>query len=118
MPMYEYLCAHCGPFSDLRPMSRSAEPAPCPGCGAEAPRAILTAPHFSLVAGATRRAVETNERSAHAPMSSAEYKERRAAGHGAGCACCSGTKALRSAAVTGKDGAKAFPTKRPWMISH
>ena len=113
MPTYEYLCPHCGPFTDLQPMSRSAEPSCCPDCGRPAPRAILTAPRFSLLAGSTRRAIETNERSANAPRSSADSGR-----HGAGCACCSGTSSLRSAAVKTKDGSKTFPTKRPWMISH
>jgi hypothetical protein len=34
----------------------------------------------------------------------------------AGCGCCSTGK--RGATVTGASGNKAFPAKRPWMISH
>jgi len=36
--------------------------------------------------------------------------------HPAGCGCCS--TARRSATLVGANGNKAFPTKRPWMISH
>jgi len=36
--------------------------------------------------------------------------------HPAGCGCCAGAK--RGATVTAQDGSKAFPSKRPWMISH
>ena len=34
----------------------------------------------------------------------------------AGCGCCSTAK--RGATLTGANGNKAFPSKRPWMISH
>ncbi len=37
--------------------------------------------------------------------------------HPSGCGCCSGG-GIRSATVRAASGAKAFPTKRPWMISH
>lgn len=34
MPIYEYRCAGCGnQFELTRPISQSAEPAPCPTCG-------------------------------------------------------------------------------------
>ncbi len=67
MPVYDYLCAKCGPFTDMRPMVESSLPLGCPGCGKKAPRAFLTAPYFataspqSWVYGRSRRAerVET-----------------------------------------------------------
>jgi hypothetical protein len=37
--------------------------------------------------------------------------------HPSGCGCCSGTS-KRGSTVTAPSGAKTFPTKRPWMISH
>ena len=107
MPVYDYDCAACGPFRMLRPMAESGDPQPCPSCGGAAPRQI-TACNFSSMSSATRLAHATNERSAHAP--------KRGAGHGAGCACCSG-KPSRSLS-TSADGGKSFPSKRPWMISH
>ena len=45
MPIYTYLCAECGPFTELAPMSESALPAFCPVCGEAAPRTMsATAP--------------------------------------------------------------------------
>ena len=41
MPIYEYECGGgCGSFATTQPMSRSAQPAPCPTCGDEAPRVL------------------------------------------------------------------------------
>lgn len=115
MPVYEYLCDDCGPFTALRSMDRSAEPHDCPDCGCEAPRVILSAPAFACMAPATRTAIETNERSANTPQLST--KEGRAAGHGPGCSCC-GPGISKRPVMKGKDGSKAFPSARPWMISH
>ena len=61
MPSYDYLCADCGPFSEIRPMSRSDEPCTCPECGAEAPRALLRVPYFSTMDRAKRTAIGINE---------------------------------------------------------
>jgi putative FmdB family regulatory protein len=43
MPLYEYQCRRCGPFSDWRPLAESSSPRLCPGCRRLAPR-ILSAP--------------------------------------------------------------------------
>ncbi len=112
MPIYEYLCSECGPFTAMRPMAECDLPSGCPICGTSAPRVILTAPHCSTMPAATRLAHSTNERSAYAPRSLASLK----ATHGAACACCSG----KSSRLTerNKDGSKSFPSSRPWMISH
>jgi putative FmdB family regulatory protein len=112
MPVYEYLCDDCGPFKDMRPMSECDAPQDCPRCETSSPRVILTAPNFFCMPADRRKAVATNERSAHAPKTLAEYK----ASHGPGCGCCSG-KPSRLMRKT-KRGAKSFPTARPWMISH
>lgn len=40
MPVYEYECRLCGPFSDARPMAASALPLPCPRCSRAAPRVL------------------------------------------------------------------------------
>lgn len=112
MPVYEYLCDDCGPFTNMRPMSEYEMPDICPDCGGTSPRVILTAPRFSCMSADTRTARSINERSAHAPKTLDEYK----ASHGPGCGCCSGKP---SRLVTkSKSGAKGFPTARPWMISH
>ncbi|HVY08421.1 MAG TPA: hypothetical protein VHB46_20790 [Burkholderiales bacterium] len=58
-----------------------------------------------------RKAYAINEKSAHAPKSSKEHV------HGSGCGC--GSKSIgASKTVKAPDGSKAFPSKRPWMISH
>lgn len=113
MPVYDYLCAACGPFTDMRPMAECDLPQQCPDCGDTAPRALLTAPHLASMDATRRTAFATNERSAHAPMTLQEMKGK----HGAGCGCCSGKKSMRYT-KRGKSGSKSFPTSRPWMISH
>jgi putative FmdB family regulatory protein len=112
MPVYEYRCDACGPFTQMRPMAEYEQPTPCPGCGAAAPRVILTAPHCSTLSTQSRLAHATNERSANAPRTLSSKK----GSHGAGCTCCSGksSRMMRR----GKRGLKSFPTSRPWMISH
>jgi len=111
MPVYEYECAECGPFAALRPMVQYADPHACPGCGSEAPRAMLSAPMLANMDAGRRTAFATNERSAHAPKSS------KSLGHGAHCSCCGSGKKSRMT-LYGKDGSKSFPSSRPWMISH
>src|SRR5262249_4767229 len=80
MPVYEYLCNDCGPFTDMRPMAECDDPQDCPRCESEAPRVILTAPAFFCMPSDKRRAIATNERSANAPKTLGEYK----ATHGPG----------------------------------
>ncbi|MBX3539492.1 MAG: zinc ribbon domain-containing protein [Chelatococcus sp.] len=120
MPVYDYECHACGPFTALRPMADFAAPCDCPDCGEEAPRVLLTAPAIGMANRSSHLAHAANERSAHEP--------RRSSGHGAGCGCCSG----KSLALKGRGGkgsgageggsagqaAKSFPSARPWMISH
>jgi putative FmdB family regulatory protein len=106
MPVYEYLCAECGPFIAIRPMAEFREPETCEECGKAAPRALLTAPAMSGMDSGRRRAKAVNERSANAPT--------RAKRHPASCGCCSGAGLRKPGAQT----AKSFPGKRPWMIGH
>ena len=89
MPVYEYLCDDCGPFTDMRPMAECDAPQDCPQCESESPRVILTAPNFFCMPSDKRKAHATNERSANAPKTVDQYK----ASHGPGCGCCS-TKAV------------------------
>jgi putative FmdB family regulatory protein len=112
MPVYDYLCARCGPFTDMRPMADCDLPHDCPSCGKTAPRAFLTAPYFAAMSAERRLAHATNERSAAAPQRLSDVKNA----HGVGCRCCTG-KPLRST-KRARNGAKSFPTSRPWMISH
>ena len=112
MPVYDYVCNDCGPFTDMRPMAECDAPQDCPHCDSSSPRVILTAPNFFCMPSDKRKAHATNERSANAPKTLAEYK----ASHGPGCGCCS-TKPARPVKKT-RSGGKSFPTARPWMISH
>jgi putative FmdB family regulatory protein len=110
MPVYDYLCSECGPFTETRPMADCDLAHDCPNCRKEAPRAFLTAPYLSGMATERRLAHVVNERSASEP----KLLSKQA--HGAGCGCCSG-KSLRPT-KRGKSGAKSFPASRPWMLSH
>ena len=127
MTVYEYLCNDCGPFTDMRPMAECAAPQDCPQCLGESPRVILTAPNFLCMPSDKRKAhagnerslsdlvagdPTGNERSANAPRTVAEFK----ASHRPGCGCCS-TRPSRIVKQA-SNGAKSFPTARPWMISH
>jgi putative FmdB family regulatory protein len=112
MPVYDYLCSRCGPFTEMRPMADCDLPHECPGCRRQAPRAFLTAPDLAAMSAERRFAHATNERSAAAPQRLSEAKSA----HGAGCGCCSG-KSLRYT-KRGRNGTKTFPGSRPWMLSH
>lgn len=115
MPVYDYLCSDCGPFTEMRPMSECELPHDCPNCGYEAPRAYLTAPRLSGMSSERMLAHATNERSQHEPGTLSSMKKA----HGSGCSCCSGgSKKSGRLTYRGKNGSKSFPTARPWMISH
>lgn len=117
MPLYDYLCDRCGPFTEMRPMSDYDVPQECPACGERAPRVFLTAPYFAAMPADRRLAHATNERSAAAPLALSELKKN----HGAGCRCCTG-KFLRpdkhAPERSSHSNTKRFPTRRPWMLSH
>jgi putative FmdB family regulatory protein len=113
MPTYDYDCGQCGSFDALRPVAMRNQDAACPSCGGLAPRILASAPSLALMEGGTRLAMATNERARHEPKSSGSYARLK---HPAGCGCCSTGK--RGATVTAPNGNKAFPSKRPWMISH
>ncbi|MHB8473294.1 MAG: FmdB family zinc ribbon protein [Gammaproteobacteria bacterium] len=103
MPVYDYRCDQCETdFIELRPMSRYADPAPCPRCGAQAPR-VIGAPRLNTMRAHLRLAYQTNERSAHQP--------KVTQGHQCGPQCSHqgpGTSPLR----------QASGPKRPWMLGH
>jgi len=113
MPVYDYMCAECGPFTQMHPMSVCADPQPCPICAQSAPRAFLTAPYLAAMDAGRRRAIATNERSSNAPMTSSQFAAKA---HAPGCGCCKTGMASRTRVAPG--GAKSFPSARPWMISH
>ncbi|MDE3010199.1 MAG: zinc ribbon domain-containing protein [Pseudomonadota bacterium] len=106
MPIYDYCCPDCGPFTALRAVAQRDADAACPVCGAGAERTLLAAPALPLLSDTLRRAHATNERSSHEPGTSRTHR------HGPGCGC---------SAKPGRESApqlKSFAAKRPWMISH
>ncbi|MBW4708174.1 zinc ribbon domain-containing protein [Roseobacter sp. YSTF-M11] len=109
MPLYDYQCEGCGPFTAFASLDHFNAPCECPECAASAPRVLRHAPRLAVMSGGTRRAHETNERSADSPKRSS---------HGPGCSCCSASSARPSKTLHHANGAKSFPAKRPWMISH
>lgn len=111
MPIYDFECASCGPFSVMRRIADREKPCRCPDCGTEGSR-VVSAPSLALMAGASRAAHATNERAAHAPRQSGSGPQLR---HRPGCACCSGGGTKLAGAASG--GLKR-PAGRPWMISH
>lgn len=115
MPIYEYDCEHCGDFTALRPMARRDEPCACPHCAGPTRRVILSAPALATMAGNTRRGIEINERSAHAPKTVEQYAE--SCRHPKGCGCCGPSKPL-APSKTNPHALKGKPAGRPWMISH
>lgn len=110
MPVYEYDCHGCGPFTMNRRMADRAMPASCPECGNASRRVIASVPRLATLSSATRHAHATNERSAHRPDSVQGYRAR----HPAGCSCCSSAKPSSSDPPK----VKTRTGPRPWMISH
>lgn len=115
MPTYDYDCPACGGFDSFRTLAARNEPAACPDCGEESHRVFVSAPRLALLAGSTRSAMEINERASHEPKSSRDYVRLK---HPSGCGCCKTDARQRGAILQAANGAKTFPSKRPWMISH
>jgi putative FmdB family regulatory protein len=115
MPTYDYECRDCGGFDAFRSLSQRNEPAACPDCQSPSPRVFASAPRLALLDGGTRSAMDINERARHEPKRSGDYARLK---HPSGCGCCSTSSGKRSATVRAPNGNKAFPSKRPWMISH
>lgn len=116
MPTYDYDCPSCGGFDAFRTLAARNEPALCPDCRRESARVFVSAPRLALLAGETRSAFDINERAAHEPKSSRDYARLK---HPSGCGCCSTSSTnSRGATVRAANGNKAFPSQRPWMISH
>lgn len=108
MPVYEFECRDCGPFTELRSLDRSSLPANCPGCGELAPK-VFSVINLRAMRPENRRAHELNERSAHAP-------------HVCGSGCSHGHAKPKSRVKKQPDKpALQYSTKqnsRPWMLGH
>jgi putative FmdB family regulatory protein len=109
MPVYEYHCEECGPFTRLRGLDQCSEPFRCPECGCLAPKVFSTVQLRSM-RPENRVAWERNERSAHAP---------HVCGSG-----CSHSHAASQAQPDVAAAANSKPTlqtstnqhRRPWML--
>jgi len=108
MPVYEYECQNCGPFTALRNLSLSGQPAACPTCGTVSPK-VFSVLNLRAMRTENRIAHERNERSAHAP-------------HVCGSGCSHGYARPKSRVE--KESGKPilqYSTKRnrrPWMLGH
>ena len=72
MPVYDYLCDRCGPFTEMKPMAEADLPHKCPTCRKKAPRAFLTAPYFATSGKGSTRV--TGERAAMGRSLSAAHR--------------------------------------------
>jgi putative FmdB family regulatory protein len=108
MPVYEYNCDECGPFTKMRSLDQSGEPANCPECGTSSPK-IFSLINLRSMRPENYSAWERNERSMHAP-------------HVCGAGCSHGYAKPKPRATT----AIAKPAlqtsskrnSRPWMLGH
>ena len=108
MPIYDYMCAACGPFTALMPMADFEAALGCPECGTAAPRALLTVPHLSTMSASRKKAFATNEMSSNIPKTTAASGR-----HPPSCTCCKPGKRTADAPAM-----KTITGSRPWMISH
>jgi len=109
MPVYEFFCATCDQvFTRLRSISEYHNPCDCPDCGATSPRVVATAPGLNTMRAETRKAHQTNERSAHEP------RVRHSHTCGAGCNHSHHNKPKTDEPPK----MKQQSGKRPWMLGH
>jgi putative FmdB family regulatory protein len=66
MPVYVFSCRECGSFELSRPMAEAGKAAQCPVCRGQA-RRVFTPPGLARLAAPVRRALESEEASAHEP---------------------------------------------------
>jgi putative FmdB family regulatory protein len=75
MPVYVFACQECGSFELARPMAEASSRASCPSCQREA-RRVFTPPRLARLAAPMRRALDTEEASAHEPRVVTEKRGR------------------------------------------
>jgi putative FmdB family regulatory protein len=110
MPLYEFECVICGPFSELLTIAERNSPVACPECHLQAAR-VVSAPFLAVMNPVGRNAAMRNERSQHEPRV------------GPKPSCCStGTCSHKKAKK--KEGEKPAlqsstrKNRRPWMLGH
>lgn len=107
MPLYDYECQLCGPFTLSRSMSARNDPAHCEECGLEAGR-VIHAPNLALMNPLSRKASIINERSQHQPR----VTNRHSCSSRCGCGGAGKPEKKRNRFQAGK------PNSRPWMLGH
>jgi putative FmdB family regulatory protein len=113
MPLYEYVCGRCGPFSGWGSMQAYAQPASCSHCGTTSPR-MVASPNLARSSHPVRLAHERNERSAHEPR--VMRREQMPGGHDADAHHDHAHPAAPpQAAPLGKN---LHRSTRRWMIGH
>ena len=75
MPVYVFACQECGSFELARPMAEASSRTCCPTCEREA-RRVFTPPRLTRLATPVRRALDTEEASAHEPRVVTEKRGR------------------------------------------
>jgi putative FmdB family regulatory protein len=83
MPLYDYTCASCGPFSVLRPLTEFNAPGTCPQCCAVSPKALCSPTYH----GASKRQGTYDAIASHPPRDS-QKTTSHVARHGMSCSCC------------------------------
>jgi len=81
MPIYDYACDACGPFTAIQPMAQFRDACACPDCGAGAARTFLSAP--AIIGGQAAGRVAFAATDPSAPPA-----RPASAAHPAGCGCC------------------------------
>ncbi|TXN38865.1 zinc ribbon domain-containing protein [Methylobacterium sp. WL30] len=94
MPIYEYACEMCGPFTAMRPMAQFLDACPCPECGTGTTRAFLSAPAIASSSSGGRVPYAATEPGAASPR-------RASAAHPVGCGCCVRRMPMPAALSTG-----------------
>ena len=106
MPIYDYVCDACGPFTAMRPMAQFRDPCACPDCGAGATRTFLSAPAILGGSAGGRFACAVAEAGTTRPLPASTA-------HPAGCGCCMRRSPLPSAlSSTGRVFASSGPLPR------
>ncbi|WP_279604544.1 FmdB family zinc ribbon protein [Methylobacterium sp. J-070] len=106
MPIYDYECAACGPFTAMRPMVQFRDPCACPECGSGASRTFLSAPAIAGMDPTRRSVLASHERDANG-------RGLAKAAHPAGCGCCMRRSPIPSAlSSTGRVFSSSGPLPR------
>ena len=106
MPIYDYECAACGPFTAMRPMVQFRDPCACPECGSGASRTFLRAPPIAGMDPTRRTVLASPERGANG-------RGLAKAAHPAGCGCCMRRSPIPSAlSSTGRVFSSSGPLPR------